>query len=200
MRITEVSTFGPDVVAFLDAHVAQMRSISPPESKHALDLDGLRRPGIAFWTVLDEEGALLGCGALAEIGPGHAELKSMRTDPARRRGGIATALLTHIVTEARLRGHRRLSLETGSDPFFAPARALREARLRPVPAVRLVPPGSPQHLHDARPHGVRRLSGPPPRRRTRPSRWTARPLPPRRYLPTPPEGQSGAVTVTAKGP
>ncbi|KPC75482.1 GCN5 family acetyltransferase, partial [Streptomyces sp. NRRL F-6602] len=62
--------------------------------------------------------------ALAEIGPGHAELKSMRTDPARRRGGIATALLTHIVTEARLRGHRRLSLETGSDPFFAPARAL----------------------------------------------------------------------------
>ncbi|MFC9020638.1 GNAT family N-acetyltransferase, partial [Streptomyces albidoflavus] len=124
MRITEDSTFGPDVVAFLDAHVAQMRSISPPESKHALDLDGLRRPGIAFWTVLDEEGALLGCGALAEIGPGHAELKSMRTDPARRRGGIATALLTHIVTEARLRGHRRLSLETGSDPFFAPARAL----------------------------------------------------------------------------
>ncbi|MFI8285753.1 GNAT family N-acetyltransferase [Streptomyces albidoflavus] len=124
MRITEDGTFGPDVVAFLDAHVAQMRSISPPESKHALDLDGLRRPGIAFWTVLDEEGALLGCGALAEIGPGHAELKSMRTDPACRRGGIATALLTHIVTEARLRGHRRLSLETGSDPFFAPARAL----------------------------------------------------------------------------
>ncbi|KPC58377.1 GCN5 family acetyltransferase, partial [Streptomyces sp. NRRL F-6602] len=40
MRITEDSTFGPDVVAFLDAHVAQMRSISPPESKHALDLDG----------------------------------------------------------------------------------------------------------------------------------------------------------------
>ncbi|MFC7466656.1 GNAT family N-acetyltransferase [Actinomadura keratinilytica] len=151
MRITEDTTFGPDVVAFLEAHVAQMRSLSPPESKHALDLDGLRRPGIAFWTALDEEGALLGCGALAGIGPGHAELKSMRTDPARRRGGVATALLTHIVTEARLRGHRR-SAWRPARPLLRPGpRPVRQARLRPVPALRLVPSRPPQHLHDARP-------------------------------------------------
>lgn len=114
---------GPDIAAFLDEHLQDMRATSPPESKHALDLDGLRSPEVVFWTVHDR-GELVGCGALKRIGVRHAELKSMRTRPARKRSGVASALLEHILGEARRSGFERVSLETGSAEFFAPARAL----------------------------------------------------------------------------
>ena len=102
-----------------------MRAISPPESVRALDLDGLRRPEITFWTAWSGN-ALLGCGALKELSPDHGEVKSMRTARAHRRGGVARAMLAHIVAEARRRGYERLSLETGSMAEFAPARSLYE--------------------------------------------------------------------------
>lgn len=124
----------PDVVAFLEAHLTQMREVSPPESVHALDLDGLRHPAVTFFTVRTADqpgaGALVGTAALKRLdGPGragHVELKSMRTDPTRVRSGIATGLLTHLLATARADGHTRISLETGAEPFFAPARALYE--------------------------------------------------------------------------
>jgi putative acetyltransferase len=43
-----------------------------------------------------------------------------------RRNGIATILLQHVLSEARRADYRRLSLETGSMEFFAPARVLYE--------------------------------------------------------------------------
>jgi putative acetyltransferase len=103
-----------------------MRSITPPESRHALDLDALRRPDITFWSVLDDADgdALVGCGALKRLTADHAEIKSMRTDATRRRSGIASLLLDHLVTEARHAGYARLSLETGSADFYLPARRL----------------------------------------------------------------------------
>jgi putative acetyltransferase len=67
---------------------------------------------------------LVGTGALAHLEPGHEELKSMRTDPLRRRSGIARTILDYLLNDARDRGVQRLSLETGSMEFFAPARAL----------------------------------------------------------------------------
>jgi putative acetyltransferase len=100
-----------------------MKAVTPPKSKHALDLDGLRKPEITFWTVWDGE-RLVGCGALKELDPGHGELKSMRTAATARRSGTATAILLHIIREANRRGYRRLSLETGALPFFEPARRL----------------------------------------------------------------------------
>ena len=114
---------GPEIRALLEEHLANMRRISPPESVHALDLDGLRRPGISFWTVWDGE-RLLGCGALKQLNARHGEVKSMRTAMSARRSGVARAVLTHIVDEARRRGYARLSLETGSQPDFEPARRL----------------------------------------------------------------------------
>jgi putative acetyltransferase len=48
----------------------------------------------------------------------------MRTAPDRRRSGIATMMLGHIIAEARRIGYRRLSLATGSAEFFLPARKL----------------------------------------------------------------------------
>ena len=116
---------GPEIAAFLEEHVRQMRAITPLESKYALDLDSLRRPEITFWSVL-ASGTIVGCGALKRLDPGHAEIKSMRTAPARRGGGVASLLLTHMITEARRLGYRRLSLETGTDEFFRPARGLYE--------------------------------------------------------------------------
>lgn len=111
------------VVAFLDAHVQQLRAITPPESTHALDLDGLKAPGVRFWTAHDA-GELVGCAALAPLDDAHVELKSMRTASHRLREGIAGRLVVFVLAEARAAGFTRISLETGAEEFFAPARAL----------------------------------------------------------------------------
>lgn len=125
MKITVDDLTGPQIAAFLDEHVRQMRAITPLEAKFALDLDALRAPEITFWSAWDGD-TVLGCAALKRLDPGHAEVKSMRTSPARQRSGIASRLLEHLITEARRMGYTRLSLETGTDEFFAPARKLYE--------------------------------------------------------------------------
>ncbi|MGW1764593.1 GNAT family N-acetyltransferase [Streptomyces sp. NPDC002073] len=124
MKIAVDDLSGPETAAFLAEHVREMRSITPPESKHALDLDGLRRYDVTFWSARDEDDALVGCGALKWLDEEHAEVKSMRTAPDRTRSGVASFVLTHLIEEARRMGYRRLSLETGAAEFFAPARAL----------------------------------------------------------------------------
>ena len=114
---------GPEIAAFLADHIRDMRSVSPPESKHALDLDGLRKHDVTFWTVW-ESGALVGCGAIKELDARHGEIKSMRTGASHRQRGVATFMLRHILQEAIGRGYERVSLETGSMPFFEAARQL----------------------------------------------------------------------------
>lgn len=116
---------GPEIRALLEEHLQSMRSISPPESCHVLDLDSLRQPGIAFWTVWQGP-ELMGCGALKELDAHHGEVKSMRTAAAHLRRGVAQAVVTHLINEARTRNYNRLSLETGSHPVFEPARRLYE--------------------------------------------------------------------------
>jgi len=123
MLIRKDDLTGPEIAALLEAHLQLMRDTSPPESVHALDLDGLRAPEVTFWTVWDG-GILLGCGALKALDPDHGEIKSMHTAAAARGRGVARQMLEHIVAEARARRYRRLSLETGSMSAFAPARAL----------------------------------------------------------------------------
>jgi putative acetyltransferase len=125
VRIVVDDLSGPAIAEFLAEHVRQMRSITPLESKYALDLDGLRQPEITFWSVLDGD-TLVGCGAIKRLTADHAEVKSMRTAPRHQRGGIASLLLEHILAEARRMGFARLSLETGTDEFFLPARKLYE--------------------------------------------------------------------------
>lgn len=114
---------GNKIAEFLQAHIDDMRAISPPESKHALDLEGLRQPEITFWTAT-VEGKLVGCGALKALTSTHGEIKSMRTDAAVRGRGLATAILKHILNEASTRNYTRLSLETGAMDFFKPAHRL----------------------------------------------------------------------------
>ncbi|SRR5579871_4448492 len=113
-----------DVVDLLTGHLAEMHRVSPPESIHALDPQALAIPAITFWTARDKAGRLMGCGALKELGPGAGEVKSMRTADAARKQGVGSAVLAAILAEARHRRYHTLSLETGSQPFFEPARRL----------------------------------------------------------------------------
>jgi len=124
IRLDDLS--GPEIRALLEEHLRSMHELSPPESVHALDLTGLRKPRITFWTAWSHD-ELLGCGALKELDPAHGEIKSMRTSSTRRREGAGRAMLEHIVSEARSRLYARLSLETGSMEAFAPARKLYES-------------------------------------------------------------------------
>jgi putative acetyltransferase len=114
---------GPEIIALLEEHLRRMQATSPPESCHALDLSGLKKPEITFWTVW-EDSQLAGCGAIKEIDPTHAEIKSMRTADAFLRRGVASLLLEHIFNVAKNRGYKRLSLETGSMKEFDAARSL----------------------------------------------------------------------------
>lgn len=114
---------GPEIKALLEAHLELMRAITPPESVHALDLEGLRAPDVTFWTMWIED-ELLCCGALKELSPTHGEIKSMHTAARARGRGLARKMVDHILNEARSRSYTRLSLETGSFDAFIPARAL----------------------------------------------------------------------------
>lgn len=125
LRIKVDDLSGPEVALFLKEHIAEMKAISPPESKHALDIEGLKKPEITFWTVWHGT-TLVGCGAIKELDAEQAEVKSMRIASAYRGKGIAAQLLQHIINEATQRGYKSLSLETGSMPFFEPARKLYE--------------------------------------------------------------------------
>ena len=122
IEIREGGLDDPAVAGLLRLHLAEMAERSPPESVHALDLAGLAAPEISFWTAW-ESLELLGCGALKALGGGEGEIKSMRTAPGHRRKGAASALLAHILSVARARSYRRLSLETGSGPAFEDAHA-----------------------------------------------------------------------------
>jgi putative acetyltransferase len=114
---------GPEIAAFLEEHIEEMKSVTPPGSKHALDLDGLRVPEVTFWTMV-ENGEIVGCGALKLLGGDEAEIKSMRVAEAHRGRGLASTILQHILAESRRLGIRRVFLETGSFAFFEPARRL----------------------------------------------------------------------------
>lgn len=111
------------VIGLVREHLHGMTLNSPPESTHALGLESLRKPEITFWSAWDRD-ELLGCGALKELDNHHGEIKSMRTSSLHLRKGVAKHVLEHIIDEAKRRGYESLSLETGSQEAFHPARTL----------------------------------------------------------------------------
>lgn len=115
-----------DARAVLAAHLAFAHEHSPLEAVHALDVSGLLTPDVTFFCAR-EGGALVGVGALRQLTPEHAEIKSMHTAAAYRGRGYGRAMLEHLLAAARERGYRRVSLETGSPEAFVPARALYAA-------------------------------------------------------------------------
>ena len=124
IRIDDLS--GDATRALIASHLDGMHDTSPPESVHALDIDGLRHPSVTFWSAWID-GELAGIGALKSIDAERGELKSMRVDDRFRGSGVGRALLRHIIAEARRRGMTSLWLETGSPDDFVPAQRLYES-------------------------------------------------------------------------
>jgi len=115
------------VRALLIAHAASARAETAPDSAHALDPEAFRAENLHLWSgwladtdISNEQ--LVAIGAWQQISPDHGEVKSMHTLAAVRGYGIAGMLLCKLIEEARAAGICRLSLETGSWPYFAPAR------------------------------------------------------------------------------
>jgi len=123
MNIREDGLSGEKTRDLLAFHLREMHANSPPGSVFALDLSGLCDPRVTVWTAWEGD-EILGIGALKMLGDEAGELKSMRTHPDHMRKGVASALLGHIIVEAKARGLRQLSLETGSGQAFEPALAL----------------------------------------------------------------------------
>jgi putative acetyltransferase len=123
MKITDGGLDDARVHTLLAYHFATAHAETAPGSAHALDLRGLKSPDIHFWSAWDGE-HLVAIGALKCLSKSHGEIKSMHTEQSHRRKGAGSEMLLHIVERARQRGLSRLSLETGSSPYFVPARAL----------------------------------------------------------------------------
>ena len=116
----------PRIVALLRHHFETCHAVTPPGSAHVFDVSRLAAPEIDFWAAWDGE-TLLGVGAMKPLDSTHGEVKSMHTAEAARRRGVGGAILRHIMATSRGRGIARLSLETGSFAYFAPAVALYRA-------------------------------------------------------------------------
>ncbi|WP_159650479.1 GNAT family N-acetyltransferase [Vibrio atypicus] len=116
---------GGEVIQLLEEHLADMYATSPPESVHALDVSALKSPEITFYSSWRDD-ELLGCVAIKALDNTHVELKSMRTSNNARNQGVASKLLSHVIEQAREKGFATISLETGSQEFFKPARSLYE--------------------------------------------------------------------------
>ncbi|MFL4468860.1 GNAT family N-acetyltransferase [Tateyamaria armeniaca] len=116
----------PDVQALLIRHFELMRASSPEESCHVMEPGALLERDVTLLAARDGD-AVLGVGALAQVEPGHGELKSMHTSAEARGRGVGRAILAGLLNEARAQGMARVSLETGTAGMFAPARALYAA-------------------------------------------------------------------------
>ena len=124
-RIVKDDLSGPEVADLLRLHLDEMHQGSPACKVHALPLERLREPDVAFWSAWDGE-RLAAVGALKELGAGRGELKSMRAAPEYRGRGAGEAILQHLMAEARARDYHWLGIETGRPEPFVPARRLYE--------------------------------------------------------------------------
>jgi putative acetyltransferase len=122
IKIIDGGLDDPRVQALLAHHFHTARAETAPGSAHALDLNGLKSPDICFWSAWIED-HVVAVGALKRLSESHGEIKSMHTEHSHRRKGTGSAMLRHIIAMARQMGLRRLSLETGSWPYFDAARA-----------------------------------------------------------------------------
>jgi putative acetyltransferase len=124
--IEHVTEPTPEIVALIERHFSLMRSQSPAESCHVMPPDALFSSGAFIFALRNAQGDVLGMGALKPLDADHAELKSMHTKSEVRGLGVGAALVAHLLEKARAMGLTRVSLETGSDVVFAPARRLYE--------------------------------------------------------------------------
>jgi len=112
-----------EVLELLNKHFIELRSVSPEGSAHVLDIEGLKDQNIKFWS-LWEDNLLMGCGALKFLNKEHGEFKSIRLVDSFRKKGNGIKILKHLIFEAKKLNIKKISVETGTGDFFAPARKL----------------------------------------------------------------------------
>ena len=121
--ITVEESLTDELAQVLKAHWLFCTSSTPIEHVYALDASKLFAPDITvFGARLD--GELVGVGAMRKLDGEHAELKSMHTLAKSRGLGVGQAMVAHIEDFARSSGIKRMSLETGTNEAFKPAREL----------------------------------------------------------------------------
>ena len=113
----------PKVNELLINHFKELRSVSPENSCHVLDIKGLKTENIKFWSLWEED-ELVGCGALKFLEKKHGELKSIRIADTFRKKNYGKKIIEHLILEAKKLEITKLSLETGAGKFFDPARKL----------------------------------------------------------------------------
>jgi putative acetyltransferase len=112
-----------ELAQILQAHWLFCTSSTPIEHVYALDASKLFSPDITvFGARID--GELVGVGAMRKLDAQHAELKSMHTLAKSRGSGVGKAMVAQIEDFARSSGIERMSLETGTNEAFKPAREL----------------------------------------------------------------------------
>jgi putative acetyltransferase len=122
--ISRESPLGADLALLMERHTADMHAETPPESIHMMDASALAVPEVAFFVMREDDGRAIGMGAFKRLDAVHGEIKSMHVLREVRGRGLSKAMLQHLEAEARKAGLTRLSLETGAEPIFEPARQL----------------------------------------------------------------------------
>ena len=111
VQLAPVAWDDPDLQQLAVAQQAELRA----------RYDGASEPGVPpsaadlslVLLARDGAGAVLGCGALRQLGADTAELKRMYVVPAARGRGVSKVLLAALEDAARARGWTTLRLETG---------------------------------------------------------------------------------------
>ena len=116
-----VSPTDPRILPLIETHLTLMYASSPACSVHAMKPEDLAKDA-RFFAIFEGEDPIA-MGALKAVSATHGELKSMHVRQAHRGLGLAQMMLERLLEEARAAGMGRVSLETGSQPVFAPARA-----------------------------------------------------------------------------
>lgn len=121
--ITAEKSLNKELDQVLQAHWLFCTSSTPIEHVYALDASKLFSPDITVFGARIN-GELVGVGAIRKLDAHHAELKSMHTLAKSRGLGVGKAMVAHIEDFARISGIKRMSLETGTNHAFRPAREL----------------------------------------------------------------------------
>jgi putative acetyltransferase len=123
MKVIENNFDNAEVNHLLTKHFIELRSVSPDDSCHVLDIKGLKDSSIKFWSFWDNN-QLIGCAALKFLDDEHGEFKSIRVEDNSRGKGFGKKIISHLIEVAKNEGIKKLSIETGAGDFFKSARKL----------------------------------------------------------------------------
>ena len=123
LEIKIEESLSEELAQLLQVHWVFCTTTTPIEHVYALDASRLFTPDITVFGAR-VPGELVGVGAIRKLDADHAELKSMHTLAKFRGNGIGKAMVAHIEEFAKVKGIKRISLETGAGEPFKPARVL----------------------------------------------------------------------------